>query len=146
MGTWGHGNLENDYALDELSRRTRDLLTPMFLRAQRTESRQYDEWDHTTLFVELEIVFALDKAGLLSGGLPGAESVRALAREFITEWEEYADGPHPARRKKIVQSFERLAEICEKNGGDGPLPREGAPAPRRDRPKPKRKRTARKRR
>jgi hypothetical protein len=40
MGTWGAGNLDSDYALDELSRRAHDLIVEMLLRWQRSDRRE----------------------------------------------------------------------------------------------------------
>lgn len=131
MGTWGHGNLDSDYALDELSTRTNELLTSLLRRAQRKESREYDEYDHTTLFVELEIVFALDAHDLMSTGrFPAGASVRTLALEFLVAYDEYMEGPWPERRAKIAETFERFAALCDKHEGTHPLPGpEVKPAP-----------------
>jgi hypothetical protein len=132
MGTWGHGNLDSDYALDELSTRTNELLTSLLRRAQRKESREYDEYDHTTLFVEFEIVFALDAYGILATGrFPAGALVRTLALEFLVVYDEYMEGPWPERRAKIAETFERFAALCDKHEGVAALPGpEVKPAPR----------------
>jgi hypothetical protein len=129
MGTWGDGNLDSDYAFDELSTRTTELLTAILQRAQRKESREFDEYDYTTLFVELEIAFALDAAKLLrEAKFPAGDAVRALAQDFIADWAAYMgeDNATPAhvdgRRAVILESFERFAKICEAQGGQGPIP------------------------
>lgn len=123
MGTWGHGNLDSDYALDELSTRTKDLLTQLLLRAQRKTSREYDEYDHTTLFVEFEIVFALDAAGLMgTGKFPSAAAVRALAVEFLAGYDAYMEAAWPERRATIEETFQRFAAMCEAHEGTAPLP------------------------
>lgn len=123
MGTWGAGNLDSDYALDELSTRTHDLLTELLLRAQRKHSREWDEYDHTTLFVEFEIVFALDAHGLMSTGkFPAAAAIRALAAEFLVDYDDYLEEAWPERRAKIVDTFEKFAVLCDKHEGTGGLP------------------------
>ncbi|MBA2543824.1 MAG: hypothetical protein H0V17_29540 [Deltaproteobacteria bacterium] len=123
MGTWGHGNLESDYALDELSTRANELLTSLLRRAQRKESREYDEYDHTTLFVEFEIVFALDAHGIMRNGtFPIADLVRALAQDFLAAYDVYMDTSWPERRAKIVETFERFAALCDKYEGHTLLP------------------------
>lgn len=130
MGTWGTGNLDSDYALDELSERTSELLTPMLLRWQRADSREYDEYDHTTLFVELELAFALADKGLLASGrtIPAPAAVRALATAWFVDYDAYmADNPWPERRTVIAASFERFATICAQLEGTGELP---SPPPR----------------
>lgn len=127
MGTWGAGNLDSDYALDELSTRTHELLTELLLRAQRKHSREWDEYDHTTLFVELEIVFALDAHGLMIGKFPAAAAIRALATDFLTAYDDYLEDAWPERRAKIVESFERFAVLCDKHEGTGQLPKPPVP-------------------
>jgi hypothetical protein len=140
MGTWGHGNLENDYALDELADRNAKLVATMLERARGSESREWDEYDHTTLFVEFEILFALDDHGLLNAGsLPPSAEIRTLAEDFIAEWDAYAaaDLQQPykgKRRAAIVKTFERFAVICAKR-------EEPAPAKKKkEKPPAKRKR------
>jgi hypothetical protein len=137
MGTWGHGNLDSDYAFDELSTRTTELLTQILERAQRKTSREFDEYDYTTLFVELEIAFALDAAKLLrEAKFPSGDAVRALAQDFIADWAAYLgeDNATPAhvdgRRAVILESFERFAKICEAHDGQGPI----APLPKAKKP------------
>jgi hypothetical protein len=122
VGTWGHGNLDSDYALDELSSRTTELVTGLMDRARTAESREADEWDYTTLFVELEIVFALEAANLMHAArLPPAAEVRELAADYIADWDEYIVELDPTanheseRRRIILESFERFAVICEKH-------------------------------
>jgi hypothetical protein len=132
MGTWGHGNLDSDYALDELGARSGALVKEMLLRAQRSDSRQWDEYDYTTLFVEFEIVFALDAAKLLKVGrstLPAPDAVRKLAHDYITEWDRFDadDGPGPQRRKVILDTFERFAHLCQAHGGEAGLPQPPKP-------------------
>jgi hypothetical protein len=140
VGTWGHGNLDSDYALDELSSRTTELVEGLMDRARTAESREADEWDYTTLFVELEIVFALEAANLMHAArLPLATEVRELAADYIADWDEYIVELDPTanheseRRRIILESFERFAVICEKHARP--------PAPARPTAKPKAKAT-----
>ena len=123
MGTWGAGNLENDYALDELSDRSAKLIKSMMARARRKSSREGDEHDYTTLFVEFEIVFALDSKGLLmSGSLPTPEEVEKLKVSFLADWEPYYQDSLEAkpdhlkkRRQCIAATFNRFKRICIKH-------------------------------
>lgn len=121
MGTWGAGNLDNDYALDELCDRSAKLVRSMMARARRKRSREADEYDYTTLFVEFEIVFALESKGLLMGELPEPEQVEELKLSFIADWEPYykdmaASKEHfKERRQCICRSFNRFKRICVKH-------------------------------
>jgi hypothetical protein len=77
-------------------------------------------------------VFALDAARLLHasrGALPTPAVVRALAQDYITEWDGYAadEGPGPERRKVILDTFERFAQLCQTHQGEGALPQPPKP-------------------
>ena len=119
MGTWGHGNLDSDYARDELAGRSKTLVDALMERAARPDSREGDEYDYTTLFVELEIAIALDGAKLLVGStLPAADAVRALATDYLAGWDANIDALEPTpehkreRRRIIAATFERFAKLC----------------------------------
>jgi len=125
MGTWGAGNLESDYALDELSQRAHDLIVEMLLRWQRLDSREWDEYDHTTLFVELELVFALAAKGLIPSGrfIPAPAVVRTLIADWLVGYDAVmGDEPWPERRTRIAATFAKFVALCEKLEGEGALP------------------------
>jgi hypothetical protein len=94
-------------------------------RARRRRSREADEYDYTTLFVEFEIVFALEAKGLLMGRLPDPDEVEKLKLSFIKDWEPYyrdmASSPErlKERRQCIVRTFNRFKRICAKHKEDG---------------------------
>lgn len=121
MGTWGSGNLDNDYAWDELADRTDKLLRTIMRRAKRKASREGDEYDYTTLFVEFEILFALEAKGLLTGRFPDPSDVDKLKLSFIADWDAYIDGLSPTaehkseRRKTILATFDKFKRICRKH-------------------------------
>ena len=120
MGTWGHGNLDNDSAWDELFDRSAELVKAIMERAKSKTSREFDEYDYTTLFVEFEILFALESKGLFSGHtLPGANEVEALKTDFISDWVEYigdqaSDDHLKKRRQCIMRTFNRFQKLCVK--------------------------------
>jgi hypothetical protein len=124
MGTWGPGNLENDYALDELCERGSELVKTLWARAKSKESRQGDEYDYTTLFVEFEIVFALEEHNLLECDVfPTPDDVAKLKGEYLAEWEPYyreltsTEEHLKARRECIANTFDRFRKICAKHHG-----------------------------
>ena len=142
MGTWGPGNLENDDALDELG----TLITELLGRARSSTSREPDEYDHTTLFVELEIALALDAHGLLDGSeLPKTREVQALAQDYLAAWDRHIDALAPKpdfktkRRAVIVATFDRFANVCATHGG-GPFKKLAARKPGPAKPATKRRR------
>lgn len=119
MGTWGSGNLANDYALDELGDRSAKFIKTMMARARKKASREADEWDHTTLFVEFEMLFALAERKLFTTGYPARAEVEALAQKFIVGWDAYidelgaTDDYKERRRATILETFERFAVLCD---------------------------------
>lgn len=121
MGTWGHGNLDSDMAIDELSRISNNLVEQLLSRAKRKESREYDEDDYTLLFVEFEILFALDARNLFQPSkLPTPDEIDYLRADFIDEWEPYfrsavqRSRDVTARKRRIVSTFNKLRKITEK--------------------------------
>lgn len=121
MGTWGPGNLENDYALDELADRNHGLVASLLERARRKSSREGGDYDYTTLFVDFEVLFALDKAKLLvECTLPSPDEVEELKRDFLNDWDSNIDAIQPkpefkkARRRTIVRTFSRFKRICQR--------------------------------
>jgi hypothetical protein len=127
MGVWGPGNLDSDYALDELSERGAELLNGLLLRWQRKLSWEYDEYDHTTLFVEFELVFALADKGLFPSGrtIPSPGIVRGQALAWLAGYDAYMTtqgGPWVERRAIIASTFERFAKLCESLEGTAALP------------------------
>ncbi len=119
MGTWGHGNLDSDYAREELDGRVTALLASLLARAARPTSREADEYDYTTLFVELEIAIALATANLIEGRyLPRSVAIDELALDYIAGWDAFIDELEPTaehkreRRKAILDTFARFAKLC----------------------------------
>ncbi|MCB9603715.1 MAG: hypothetical protein H6722_12125 [Sandaracinus sp.] len=117
MGYWGTGNLESDYALDEIDTRSRKLVRSFLRRARRKTSRQWDEYDHTALLVDFETLFALHARALLSGAaLPRPEELDRLEASFMKDYDAYATSqPRPAFRKVLISNFRRLRRICVKH-------------------------------
>lgn len=121
MGTWGPGNLENDYAGDELGDRTHKLVESLLERARNKLSCDQGEYEHTALIVDFEMVFALDAKRLLyCNNLPAVEDIEQLKHEFIREWDVHIEGYDPKpeykkeRRKVILRTFNRFKKICSR--------------------------------
>lgn len=124
MGTWGPGNLENDYAAEELSDRCNTLLKALLERAALKESREGDEYHYTTLYVDFEILFALARAGLWSPtSMPTPGEIKALRNDYLKDWDKHMSdwsaekGGGPAepfiskRRVIIRRCFNRLGTL-----------------------------------
>ena len=116
MGYWGPGNLDSDYALDELSFRTDKLVRSFLRRARKKVSREWDEYEHTALLMDFEYFFALESRGLLVGQLPEPEAIDTLKASFLADYDAYCeDQPRPAFRTVLARNFSRLRRICVKH-------------------------------
>lgn len=120
MGTWGPGNLENDHAEEELHDRSQRLIRELLQRARSRTSREADEYDYTTLFVEFEIVFALAAKDLLDRScLPPPEEVDSLKTSYLKDWDAYILGMGfskeqlTQRRRVIQRTFSRFKRLCQ---------------------------------
>ena len=127
MGTWGPRNLDNDYALDELGERIDKLVKRLWSRAKKKASREGDEYDYTTLFVEFEILFAMDDRKLLQnrcGVMPTPDEVETLKLDYIGAWDKNIDALEPTedhkrdRRRAILQTFNRFKRISRRHHPD----------------------------
>ena len=122
MGTWGAGNLDNDTALDDLTDRSQALIDQLMSRMRSKQSHEADEWVHSALFVDFEVVFAFNAKRLLLGcTLPSAAEVRALRNAFIANWSLYFDklgssAEFKAKREDVIRrTFNRFAALCAKH-------------------------------
>lgn len=120
LGTWGHGNLDSDMALDELICRSDALIRELLERARRKEGREYDERDYVKLFVDFEILFALESKNLFQPSkLPTPDEIDYLRADYIEDWQRYyedagVEKKHVTSRKRsIVKTFNKLRKICE---------------------------------
>ena len=127
MGTWGPKNLDNDYALDELGDRIDKLVKRLWSRAKKKTSREGDEYDYTTLFVEFEILFAMEDRKLVRdccGVMPTPAEVEKVKLDYIQAWDKNIDALEPTedqkrdRRKAILQTFNRFKRISRRHHPD----------------------------
>lgn len=119
MGTWGSGNLDSDGALDWVSERSTALIGELWGRVQKSDSWEADEWDHDALFVEFEILFALEAAGVFNGWeLPPAAEVDRVRDTWLAGWDAYypslgATPEFTAERRGVIEAtFARFRDIC----------------------------------
>ena len=124
MGIWGPKNLDNDY---ELGERIDKLVKRLWSRAKKKTSRKGDEYDYTTVFVEFEILFAIDDRKLLQnrcGVMPTPNEVEAVKLDYIRDWDKNIDALEPTEehkrdhRKAILQTFNRFKRISRRHHPD----------------------------
>lgn len=124
MGTWGEGNLDSDFASEEMDERVSEIVRALLERAKTKESRQTGEDDHIALFVDFEILFALDAADLVSEfRLPPPDEVEHLKEAWLADWQAYRDRYFPeegaadftAKRRKVIEAtFDRFIGMCRR--------------------------------
>lgn len=121
MGTWGSGNLDNDTALDELGDRSADLVKQLWTRLQTQESWEADEWAHAALFVDFEVLFALEAGGVFNGWtLPPVDEFDAISVGWLAGWGDYFEGmgateAFAAERRAVIDAtFSKFRDICAK--------------------------------
>ncbi len=121
MGTWGSGNLECDGALDEVGERSSALIKQLWERAQNQESWEADEWMHDALFVDFEMLFALENAKLFNGwDLPKPTDVEPARTKWMAGWTSYYEGmgateEFAAERRSVIEAtWQRFMDICAK--------------------------------
>ena len=121
MGSWGPGNLDNDGAVDFIGGVCGELVDSIWRRAQKKESREYDEPDYDELFAEFEMVFAFESADLFNGwNVPSPETFGAIKKPFLDDWCKYSEskgGPGGVgceRYNVISATLDRFHKLCEK--------------------------------
>ena len=79
MGTWGAGNTENDTALDIVGEKSDALIKSVIDALNTKESTEADEFAYGLMFLEMEMIFALDAHKLFNGwSLPGTDAFLSL--------------------------------------------------------------------
>jgi hypothetical protein len=101
------------------------LIEALMERARSKASREWDQYDYTTLFVEFEIVFALHARGLMAEhSWPTPAEVEELKKSFISDWDAgIPKGPdvseHWAKRRRVIlRTFSRFKRLCAKYNDD----------------------------
>jgi hypothetical protein len=92
MGTWGPGNLDSDGALDEVAERSHALVEQLWRRLHTRQSWETDEIEYDALFVDFEIVFALEANGVFDGyALTQLENFEQVRDRWLAGWDDYID-------------------------------------------------------
>jgi hypothetical protein len=130
MGTWGHGNFENDGAAEHLIALCRPLVEQIRQTVANPELMQPDEDDSDVMMANIEILGALgrtigrtDKEAIgdmiFPFPYPPASEIETWKREYLKIWDAYIDGLQPqaefksARRKTITETFDRLIQASK---------------------------------
>ena len=114
MGAWGHGNLENDGAMDFVSEFSEELFNRVFELLKHPNGHEYDNGEIDELFVRIEMILALHKKGLISASRDRGE-LHTLFDPYLARWEAYYQGNAPAKRRRVMErTFRRLSKVVKK--------------------------------
>lgn len=128
MGAWGHGNLDNDGAQDELAEICDGLFARVIELLKHPRVHEFDDLEICELFVKIEMIFALSEHGMVNSS-PEKSELKPLLTPFLQRWAEYyhkAGHNPPSKRLHVMnESFNRLLEIASKHSEGSLLHRMG---------------------
>ena len=116
MSAEGDENLDNDAAQDMLLEISKHLYARILFLLRHPRGHEYDDQEIGELFVAIEVLFALNKSGLIKYGTDPTE-LKAATSEYLPRWEAYhrhaGHEPPEARKESIEVTFKHLNEIAE---------------------------------
>ena len=114
MGTWGHGNFENDSAADHLAELTRRLINEITEAMKDPAELEPDEHWGCAVPVNIELLNLFASREWDGGLVPEPSVVEQWKSTFMTAWEGSIDGLQPVpgfkekRRAVLVATFDEL--------------------------------------
>ena len=117
MGTWSHGNFDNDTALDWLSDITGQLLDEIAEAMDSPEVLEADEFDADVVPCKIELLCTMADNGM-SPVWPAAQTLEQWKSTFLKAWDESIDGLEPDedykrdRRQTLVDTFDRMIALA----------------------------------
>ncbi len=129
MGTWGHGNFENDTAAEYLVEFCQPLLEQIRKAVADPKSLEPDECDSDIMMANIEILVVMGENigrttediigdSLFPFPYPVVEEIEQWKSAYLQVWDYYIDSltPSPNYRKKrrelIVNTFDRLSKVA----------------------------------
>ncbi|MDR3064874.1 MULTISPECIES: DUF4259 domain-containing protein [Comamonas] len=126
MGTWSHGNFDNDTALDWLADITGQLLDEIAEALDSPEALLAGEPESDLVPCRIELLCAMAEGGM-HPLWPDVQTLEHWKATYLQAWEESIDELEPdegykqERRIVIVETFDRmiaLAAADEEEGAD----------------------------
>lgn len=124
MGTWAHGNFDNDTALDWLGDITGQLLDEIAEAMDSPELLEADELDADLVPCRIELLCAMAEKGM-PPQWPDVQLLAQWKQIFLQAWDASIDELEPSedykreRRATLVATFDRmlaLAHLAEEEG------------------------------
>lgn len=114
MGTWGHGNFENDSAADHLAELTRRLINEITKAMKDPSELEPDEYWGSAVPAAVELLNLFASREWDGALIPEPPVVEQWKSTFMAAWEGSIDGLQPVpgfkekRRAVLVATFDEL--------------------------------------
>jgi Domain of unknown function (DUF4259) len=121
MGTWGHGNFEDDTAADHLSEITGRLVNEITDAMANPSELTPDEYWGCAVPCNIEILSLLASQHWAGTILPDADTIEEWKSIYLTTWENYIDELEPEQEYKtqrhqlLVKTFDDLITHAKRN-------------------------------
>ena len=125
MGTWSHGNFDNDTAADHLSLLTQRLIDEIAEAMEDPSEVEPDEYWGVTVPCNLELLYVIAKRGYVGCMLPESETLVRWKETYMSVWERTIDGldPKPEHRRKrrraLLRTFSQLLRLIREREAAG---------------------------
>ena len=119
MGTWAHGNFDNDTALDWLGEVAGKLLHEIAEAMNSPESLEAGEWDSDTVPCKAELLCVMSENGMRPNW-PEASVLEQWKNIYLSAWESSIDDLDPdadykiKRRTVLEETFDRMLRNARK--------------------------------
>lgn len=124
MGTWAHGNFDNDAALDWLDDITGQLLDEIAEAMESPELLEADELDADLVPCRIELLCAMAEKGM-PPQWPDVQLLAQWKQIFLQAWDSSIDGLEPSeeykreRRATLVATFDRMQALANLADDEG---------------------------
>jgi hypothetical protein len=116
MGTWGHGNFDNDTSADHLSILTGQLIKEITQAMAEPRELEPDEYWGCAVPCNIELLTLIARQHWVGAALPKPATVEERRTTYMAVWEEYIDQlelaePDKAERRAVLaRTFDDLLE------------------------------------
>ncbi|MEG0149502.1 MAG: DUF4259 domain-containing protein [Comamonas sp.] len=117
MGTWSHGNFDNDAALDWLIDITTQLLDEISEAMDAPQSLQADALDADLVPCKIELLCTMAESGM-APIWPSAQTLLDWKSVYLKAWDDSIDALQPDagyqrdRRATLVETFDRMIDLA----------------------------------
>lgn len=124
MGTWAHGNFDNDTALDWLDDITGQLLDEIAEAMESPELLEADELDADLVPCRIELLCAMAEKGM-PPQWPDVQLLAQWKQIFLQAWDCSIDELEPSeeykreRRATLVATFDRMLALAHLADDEG---------------------------